>query len=267
MFRQIKDVVMQQGQASFARFLKPLFIVLPVLVVAFVAYQVVRSQRFHVVSTYPSTSNVATVSPFLKINFNKTLSRRGLSIASSYSVAKSYKIEGKVLVVTLKSPMTADYSYYIKINNISDIYGHKINNEVFSFVPKFMSSQDLPKDQQQALLQAQAQVPKSKSNVVFNGTGVLINNGVTATQLDELEQEFFSFDPNEKVVSVVSNSVVQVPHDRNSASTLDTINFSVQIDSKSYGARIDYSLLYDTIRLYLYNPQTNALVFDSNTLS
>lgn len=246
------------------RSLKLAVLAIIIFVLAFSVYEIVSSRRFHVIGTTPDINNVATVSPFLKIKFNKPLSGKNISITSSYSIIKSYSVQDKTLIINLSVPMTAGYSYYVKVDSIADAKGDKIVNKVFLFVPKIVNSQDLPADQQQALLQAQDRHSKTQSNVAFNGFGTLTNFGVGSDQVASLEQYFFSFAPKAYTVTVDTGSVAPVPHDRNSASTSDTINFNVRIDSTPYQARIDYSNLDSGIRLYLYAPGDGTPAFDSN---
>lgn len=137
------------------RSIRKLLVILSVLIVVFLLYQAVRSQQFHVVNTNPSISNVATASPFFKVNFNKTLSKNDVSVVSSYSIISSYEVQGKTLIINLNTPLTTKRTYYIKINSISDTNRHKISSKAFVFVPKDVPSKDLPADQGQAILRKQ----------------------------------------------------------------------------------------------------------------
>lgn len=249
---------------NYSKLAKTLLYFIVALVILFAAYQFYLSRHFRVVNTNPKTNNIAAVSPFLKVNFNRQLSSRKLSVTSSYSVIKSYRIQGKSLIVSLKSPMTASYSYSITIDSITDTKNEKITNKIFSFSPKNIAYQKLSKDQQAALLQAQANRPPSVSGISFVGINSLVNYGVTNNQATSLRQDFFSFAPKTNKVTI--SNIVPIPHNRNSASTDDTINFNARIDSKTYSARIDYSLLTNSMRLYL-NDASGVQVFDSGAVT
>ncbi len=239
-------------------------IVAGVALLVFLGYQFYLSRHFRVVSTNPSTKNVATISPFLKINYNRQLSSKGLSVTSSYSVVKSYEVQGKTLVVNLKTPMTASYQYYVKVNSISDNNGEKLVGRVFVFTPKKILSKNLPEDQKQALLKTQSQRPRSKNSIVFTGLSSILNIGVSATQVNNLQQFFFDFAPQANTISITN--VAPVPHNRNSSSTSNTVNFTAQLNGKTYQARLEYSGLTDYSRLYLTD-SSGAQVFDSNTVA
>jgi hypothetical protein len=248
---------------TYSKLIKPLLILVSVLVVVLLIYQVILTQKFHAVSTDPKTSNVATVSPFFKINFNKTLSKSGVVISLQPSIINSYQVQGKTLVINLNIPLNAGVRYYIKINNISDISGRRITNKLFTFIPQYVASQDLTNAQKQALLKKQSQKPPSKNNIAFGGTDALINSGLTVTQINLLEQIIFEYKPSAHTANINSSSVEPGPHDPNTDTSF-TINFSLAIDAAPYNATISYSNL-STVHLYLYNPQTGVLMFDSNT--
>jgi hypothetical protein len=101
----------------------------------------------------------------------------------------------------------------------------------------------------------------SVTSTNFIGTETLINDGLSVTQVGELEQYFFQYKPSVNTVKIDPASVEPGPHDPNTTSPF-TLNFNVSIDSASYKAIASYTDL-ENITLDLYNPQTNTLVFTS----
>ncbi|HSW85256.1 MAG TPA: Ig-like domain-containing protein [Candidatus Saccharimonadales bacterium] len=249
---------------NLTQLIKPIVFIALVLLAVFLAFEFITSRHFHVVGTNPKTNKVATVSPFIKIKFNKPLSKKGVSINSSYSIIKSYNIQDKTLVITLKTPMTQGYNYFIRIKSIADLDGDTIVNQVFSFTPKYISPQDLPKDQQRALLQLQTNHPKSQGDVQYVGFSDLTNYGVASDQVANIEQFAYTFAPHAHTISIDPSSIMPVPHNRNSSSTSDTVNFLMDVDSTAYKAKIVYSNLNSEVRLYLFDSNTGGQVFDSN---
>lgn len=235
------------------------------VLVVLLVYGLFQLRHFRVVSTNPGQDSVAAVSPFFKISFNKQLAAKNLSVSSSYSVVTSYSVHGKTLTAELNSPMTAGYKYIITINSISDTGGDTIKNKVFVFTPKDVAWQNLPQDQQQALLQAQAKRTKTVYDIDFVGTDALTNVGVTGTQLGVIEQEFFNFNQSVNTVSIDQGSVAPEHHDPNSSSTTESVDFTVRVGSTNYKATINYTNLGNDARLQLYNSKTGAPVFDSST--
>ncbi len=249
---------------GYHKLIRPAIVCVVAITLLFIGYQIYLSRHFRVVNTNPKTGNVATVSPFLKINFNRQLSSKDLSVTSSYSVISSYKVEGKTLVVNLKVPMTAGYEYYIKINHIDDVKGDVITNRMLRFAPKKISSKDLPEDQKQALLKTQSNRPRSKNSIVFTGANTLLDYGLSSSQLNNLEQYFFDFAPRAKTVSITQ--VTPVPHNPNASSTNDSMNFKARVDSSSYNANMVYSNLNDYLRLVLSNPKNGSTTYDSSAV-
>jgi hypothetical protein len=105
----------------------------------------------------------------------------------------------------------------------------------------------------------------SVTTINFEGTGALINNGLTTQQVSNLEQEFFEFKHSAQTVSINTSSVEPGPHNPNIDISF-TLNFTVSIDSITYRAAATYTNL-ETVQLSLYNLQNNALLFNSNTIS
>lgn len=244
----------------------PVFIAVVVLIISVVGYYIIINLHFRVVSTNPGVNNVATISPFFKINFDRQLSSNGVDISSNPSIIKSYYVSGKVLTINLISPLDSKKQYVITLKKISDLKNEQIKDRQFTFTPSVIQSQDLPKDQAAALLKQQSSRPPSRNDIVFTGTDSLQKYGVSLTQVDDLKQAVFQLKNSASSAVIDTKSVVPVPHDPNSSSRSDSINFLIKIDNTSYRAKIDYMDLV-TLRLYLYDSQTNSLVYDSKNVS
>jgi hypothetical protein len=251
-----------------SRYLRKNWITIPVLVLLvgcglYFAIHAIMPKKFSIVSTNPSTANIATVTPFFDIVFNKSLSKNGISLDATNSLIVSYSVSGKILNLNLHEPMNINQTYQITIKNISDTSGDHITNKVFLFSPKYTSAQDLPEDQQQALLKQQSVAPTSSvDNIYFAGVDSLLSYGLTTTQESSLEQEFFSFDPSASNITIDTGSISLAPYNPNSSNTTTSINFNVAVNSTSYKATVTYSNI-TSLELYLYNIKTNALVYES----
>lgn len=105
---------------------------------------------------------------------------------------------------------------------------------------------------------------------IFLGTSNLLDYGVAFDQEQDMQFAVFQyFNGNKqkvKEVSVVVDSIAPVPHDRNSASTVDTINFDIVVDRKTkYKVKMDYFDL-SSIQLYMYDEAGNQ-IYDSGVVS
>jgi hypothetical protein len=105
---------------------------------------------------------------------------------------------------------------------------------------------------------------------IFLGTSNLLDYGVGSDQEQDLQFAIFQyFNGNKqkvKEVSVVVDSIAPVPHDRNSASTTETINFDIVVDRKTkYKVRMDY---FDLSSAQIFMSDTvGTQVYDSGVVS
>ena len=139
----------------------PLMTILGVLVVLVASFAIYQNSRFHVVSINPSTGNFPAVSPFFQIRLNKTINPKTLRVTSSTTIISSYGSSGKNINISLNEPLVIGTQYDITIESVSDTSGAVIRNKSFSFTPKDIASNQLPKDVQQALLQKQTSYSKT----------------------------------------------------------------------------------------------------------
>jgi hypothetical protein len=251
-------------QNSKAKQIKVFLFLISSLFVCAVIYLLYVSSKFHVVSTNPSIDSIASVSPFLKVNFNKQLSGKGFSVTSDPLITKSPSVVGKTLFMDLDGPLDVNQAYTITIKNISDSSGNVIASKTFIFTPKSISSQDLPKDQAQYLLKQKARKP-SKTNIAFSGVDGFLDAGLSAAQLNNLEEALFRYKSTAHSIVVNPNTIQPGPHDPNT-STSFTLNFNILIDSTPYKGSLLYSDL-DGIDLRLINPQNGAEVYHSGIVS
>jgi hypothetical protein len=245
--------------------IKLLLLMLGVVFVCGIGYLVYSSSKFHIVSTSPKSGNVASVSPFFKVNFNKKLSDKGFTVTSVPLITESPTVNGKTLSMILDGPLDTNKIYTITINNISDTAGHVIASKTFTLAPRYISSQDLPKDQAQYLLKQQSTKTPSKTNVAFSGMDGFLDAGLTSAQLYNLEETIFRYKTSVHSVSVDPNTIQPGPHNPNTDISF-TLNFNVTIDSTAYKGTIVYSDL-EGIDLHLYNPQNNSEVYHSGLVS
>ncbi|HSX36565.1 MAG TPA: Ig-like domain-containing protein [Patescibacteria group bacterium] len=127
------------------------------ILLVWAGYFIYNSFTFRLTGTNPGVNNVATISPFFKINFNKNLSPRGLSVSASPDVIDSYSINGSAITVLLKTPLDSSQTYTLKVHGIASTGGKTLPGHSFSFKPRYLPSSQLPKDQQQALQNIQQQ--------------------------------------------------------------------------------------------------------------
>src|ERR1700722_17293767 len=90
------------------KYRKPIIIAAVVVIFLFCVFQVYSTLTFHETSTDPGVNNVATLSPFFKINFNKSLSSKNIKISYKGGAGDTYKVQGKTLTIYLNYPLSAN---------------------------------------------------------------------------------------------------------------------------------------------------------------
>lgn len=106
---------------------------------------------------------------------------------------------------------------------------------------------------------------------IYLGFSSLLDIGVSSDQLGDYKFAVYQFlkSNNQKAdeVSIAVDTVVPVPHDRDSASTVDSVNFNIVVDRKTtYKVKMDYFDL-SSIDLRIYDATGANQVYDSGTVS
>ena len=251
---------MQEQQLLSPKRLKLIIILVIILLAAWIGSILYRVSTFHVVKTNPSVGSVTTITPFLDVYFNRELSQSGLSITSSPQIILSHTVSGKILKLNLTSPLQANKSYTISINAITDTAGKTLTNAHFTVTPSAVNYNQLPTDQQKAILQRQ-EAGSASTAPSFIGTDALLNNGLSTVQVTAFQQDIQTFAQTNKIdlrtVSIDSSSVTPGPL---TSSGIFTLTFSVAINNKNYNATIQCSGIV-TIDLTLSDPTSGAQVF------
>lgn len=104
------------------------------------------------------------------------------------------------------------------------------------------------------------------SNISYENLDLLLNYGITTTQVQELKKAFGRYleSANSNANRVSIDAIQVVPRDRSSPSRQNTINFRAMIGQDNLRAKIEYSNLTD-IRLFLYDESSDRQVYDSGT--
>lgn len=244
-------------------------IVLVVVLVASMALLWVQNLQFRMTGTDPSLDSFSYAVPQMEVSFNHNLSTNGLDVTSSPNIIKSAKVSGKKITIAFRT-VTLDKgkTYTITLKSVHDTGNRTITNKVLKFTAKDIPYDKLSTAQQKAVVNAQDNYPYSATSIGINDTDPLLNGGVTTPQIEGLREAFFNFSKSIskqfKQVAIDGDSVSFVPHDPNSSSTVNTVNFNVTIDKTDYTVRLDYSDL-TTVELYIYN-SGGTQIYDSGTI-
>jgi hypothetical protein len=97
----------------------------------------------------------------------------------------------------------------------------------------------------------------SVEDVGFVNMDLLINNGLSTTEVAAVKTQFFTFDKAAKVVSIDSSSIEPGAHNPDSYDPF-ILNFTVNIDGKPYKAAVAYRG-FDSAQLTLYDQNHQPL--------
>ena len=236
------------------------------LVVGFLIY---ATLQYRITGTNPSTSKITKLTPFIQVNFNRTLQAAGIQITSSADIVQSYSVSGSALKILFKSPLTVGATYTITLVNIPETKGKSLTNKQLHFKVIDATFASLPKDQQQAILAAQSNHPYAIDYVTFNGLDELLNHGVSATQVSGIQQSLFAYSVSSnklvKQFDILTPTILDKLHPVNI--NTNELSFNIVFDSKTtYKVVIQHSG-FNANHLYLYDSQTGALVYDGGARS
>ncbi|MCL4357644.1 hypothetical protein M1512_01980 [Patescibacteria group bacterium] len=159
---------MENAPKLFNKRMKLALVVLGLMIAAYVIYFAYGKLVFSVEYTNPPSNDVATLTPFFDIYFNKTLTNKGLSVSMSPAdfYGKKYYINGDSLIVSLSVPMQARHKYTITVNNVDAEDGQMLKNLVFTFYPTPKTMAQLPEDQSEALTARNEASPVYKNPIL-----------------------------------------------------------------------------------------------------
>ncbi len=241
-----------------------------VLIILMLIPTVQRQTTFTVDRTDPKLSNVATITPYIRVNFTRELSTKDIKYTSSTNFIKSYSIKGKMIQFNIKGgSFDPGKSYSITIQSISSKSGETITDKKFSFKTTERSYDSLSDDQRKAIIAAQDIFEYSPESITFNGVDDLVNYGITDSQLTGLKRALYqySLETGKKYqdITVVRSTVVEGPVTPESERS--SLYFTVTFDNaEAYKAQLD-SFDLTSIQLILRDMATNtATTFDSGTI-
>lgn len=113
---------------------------------------------------------------------------------------------------------------------------------------------------------APIKAPPSINTAGFINFDTLVTNGLSSSQLTNLEQLFLSYKQSAQVFTVNPASVSPGPHDPNSDDPSFSLTFTGTIDSTPYAATVRY-VGFENVVLVLTDPQTGAQLFSGSAPS
>jgi len=146
---------------------KGLLILALLLLVGWGAWLLYQSMHFRIVGTDPATNKVSVIAPYLKIHFNRELTESGLNVSAEPNIIESYKVSGKTIDILLTQNLEADKEYTVTIASVTSTNGETLTNQVLRFTAKDIPFEDLPEEQQKAVVNAQSRFTEVQSDPIL----------------------------------------------------------------------------------------------------
>lgn len=252
------------------RKLLPIGLLFGLVILCFVGFTIFQSTQFHLINTTPNLNSVGVVTPYISLNYNALLVS-GAVVTSQPNVVDSYEVSGKSLVIHLKSSViTLGKNYNLSVSSISNKSGKSLSKRSFSFTVRNIAFDSLSAAQKSAVLKQQSTVPYSRNSINYIGIDALVSSGLSAAQVQDLEQAFFLYakSVNQEITqfNIEANSLVLAPYDSTSATQSSSLTFNVTVSGKTLAARLNYTGL-SAAELFLYDSSNNSLIYDSGVLT
>ena len=137
------------------------------LVLCLLIFHVAQSMKFIMESTSPSLNNVGADSPFIRINFSKQLSKKGLLVKPKEgNFIYSTSVAAQTLTVNFNQ-LQPNRSYTINIASIGSTGGKELHNINLTFTAKNLPFNKLTTDQQKAIVGAQDKYPDALKDPIL----------------------------------------------------------------------------------------------------
>lgn len=228
-----------------------------------------KKATFSVDTTDPKLNNMATISPYIRVNFTRPVSSKNFKYTSSSSFVKNYTIKGKMVQFNIKGGgFEAGKSYSITLQSVASTSGDIITNKKLGFKATGRDFDSLTKEQQKAVIAAQDHFAYSPESIAFSGLDDLITYGLTQTQLTGLKKALYTYSKqtgkNYPNITALRSTIEEAPVTPNAERS--TLYFTVDFSGKeTYKAQLD-SFDLTAIQLYLRDMTTGNVVFDSGAI-
>ena len=231
--------------------------------------RVQKQSGFNVDTTNPKLNNIATISPYLQINFTRDLSSKNFKYTSSNDLIKSYTIKGKTVQLNFNGgKFKAGQKYSVTIQSISSKAGETITNHKLEFTTTERTFESLSAEEQKAAIAAQDTFDYSPESITFNGLDDLTDHGPSWYQISGLKEALYRYSKstgkNYQNITIVQSTIEEagVVPDSGRSTLYFTVTFNTDL---SFKAQLD---TFDStaIQLYLRDQQSGATVYDSGAI-
>lgn len=244
--------------------LKLLITIVVIALIALAGFLIYRSLQFRMIKTVPAMGAVPTSAPYIRLYFNQSVEAGSVKLTSNSQDFGNYKVDGKTITLPVAAPqLQAGQTYTIELQSVTSTKGKTLASQTYSFVPKVIAFEDLSSEVQQAILQAQANRPKTRDNYAYTGLDALLDQGVSSQQLNDFKQAIFQYLEKSKKLSVNNIGVSSVTTEITQPGSTASFNLSLDNSEVLY-AKLKFQFLTEA-QLYLYTKEGQQ-VYDSGVI-
>ncbi len=255
---------MQQKPALSTR---KLIIIAIALVVGLLSIFIYKQSQFRVTSTTPDLSSFSSITPYMKINFNRVILDDDLRIADDpvSSIIDKKVIKGKTLTIFFKKSLEPETDYILTLTQIKSITGDVIEDKKLPFTAKNIDIKGLSKDQQRYLVDSQDQPIYEPTYLNYPGFDSLTDYGMTSAQLSYFKRTLFDYsntvDKKYYTMKLLPESVVFTGRSRDNPTDTVKADFVLDLGGTNFQTHIEYELTSNAVRLRLVAP--DGTIYDS----
>lgn len=225
-----------------------------------------RLQGFQLISSKPSGNSENQFSP-VEFTFTQDLAPTNNDvnqIVFSPQINGTTIVSGKTVHFDPLEPYDPDDTYTVTLKGPTSKSGSVLKDIQISFRATYVDPSKLPAKYQTPKEDEDKPTPYTAGTIIISGSAALLSHGLTSEQIELLQEDFYlyfrSVNQEHRLVSL-TNMVQHVPGPTGSGP--DYFTFNVVIDGKTaYLGRMEYGLV--SVRLILTNPQSKAVVYDTD---
>lgn len=222
---------------------------------------------FRLLSSSPSGTSEHQYSPIV-FTFSQELAatNEGVNqILLNPNVQGATIVSGKKAMFEPLEPYDPSVNYKVTLKGPTAKAGGVLPDITFTFRPNYVDISKLPAKYQTPKEGSDVKETYSPSVINIGGSAALLSHGLTSDQLTLLQEDFYTWFASQKLEyrDINLTNMVQFNASRDTSGP-DYFTFNVVINGKQfYTAKMEYRLV--TIHLQLFDPQSKALVYDSDT--
>jgi hypothetical protein len=229
---------------------------------------IMRTMKFHLIKTDPKLSAVASYTTDMTVYYNKPLDAKSIKLYDPGGMVSKTTVGSKTVTFKFRLALQVDRNYEFFIRSVKSTDGAELKDQSIKFTAKDIPFDKLSAAQQKKVVAQQDQYTYSVQNINYTGFDNLIDQGVTAGEVLDIQTNIYTYSNRVKqkfwTVPLDPNSLVirfHDPTDREANSSSAT--FNVNLGGSIFSVRSEYDGISDTTYTRIFDAG-GAVVFDNS---